>query len=56
MTDIVEQLERVGLDLGNAIAGYRDKDFKRSARAMVNIARMALDAAAEIDRLRNDRH
>jgi len=52
MPDIVERLERVGLDLGNAIAGYRDGDNKRSARAMVNIARMTQEAVAEIKRLR----
>ena len=52
MSDIVERLDRVGLDLGNAIAGYRDHDYKRAARGMVNIARMTQDAADEIRRLR----
>jgi hypothetical protein len=50
--DIVERLNRVGLALGNAIAGYRDADFKRSARGMVEIARMTQQAADEIKYLR----
>ena len=43
---------RLGRHLGNAIAGYRDGDFKRSAEGMVEAVRAFQAAAAELDRLR----
>lgn len=43
---------RMGRHLGNAIAGYRDGDFKRSAEGMVEAVRAFQAAVAEIDLLR----
>lgn len=43
---------RMGRHLGNAIAGYRDGDFKRSAEGMVEAVRAFQAAADERDRLR----
>lgn len=43
---------RMGRHLGNAIAGYRDGDFKRSAEGMVEAVRAFQEATEEIERLR----
>lgn len=43
---------RMGRHLGNAIAGYRDGDFKRSAEGMVDAVRAFQAAVDELDRLK----
>tara|TARA_R110000868_G_scaffold335817_1_gene596694 strand:- start:64 stop:291 length:228 start_codon:yes stop_codon:yes gene_type:complete len=51
MSDIVQRLRNIGADLGQGIAGYRDKDTKRSAEGLAGAAIVALDAADYIETL-----
>lgn len=48
---LIERLENVGTHLGNTVAGYRDDDFKRSARGLVDAATAARDAVTALRKL-----
>lgn len=52
--DVKEQLLVAGKQLGKCLAGYRDNDLQASARAAVDLGKLMLDAADEIDRLRSE--
>lgn len=54
MTDIVERLRGIGTPMGNAIAGYRDRNNPRGCEGLAEIATVALEAADEIERLRHE--
>jgi hypothetical protein len=49
--ELVKRLRRVGLHLGNAIAGYRDKDFERAGGGLADAAMAASEAADLIEKL-----
>lgn len=53
--DVVERLRRVGLNLGQAIAGYRDKDMKYSAEGLAECAASSSTAADLLQQLFNER-
>ena len=52
--DISERLLVAGKHLGKCLAGYRDDDMRSAARAAVDLGKVMLDAADEIDRLRSE--
>lgn len=52
--DVKEELLVAGKHLGKCLAGYRDDDMRSSARAAVDLGRVMMDAADEIERLRSE--
>jgi hypothetical protein len=48
--ELVKRLRAIGIHMGNAIAGYRDKDFKRAAAGLAEAAWAASEAADLIEK------
>ena len=54
MDDIVSRLRDVGKNLGQAIAGYRDRNVRYSAEGLAAASSAAMDAAYKIEQLERE--